>query len=311
MKVRYALQPEWGVGHLLRTLEGGALARSSSPAARNRLSSPPAGTPCSRTRSCRGSGADREGPGGDDHRREPGGRGLRRYVLRYEDGGEDELPESEVHAPPPDTDLLIMMREGRVADARAFLLRRQALVLDEERRNDALGALLASRVMVKPHQVGVVQRVLSARRPRFVLADEVGLGKTIEAGMVFSALRLSGLAARPGGGSPAISPSSGWPSCSTSSTSSSPSWTASGWRGAGARSRSSRPGSASRGWSPASSSSLARRRSSRRSPARELGSGHRRRGAPPPRGEGLRRRRGAGHTPGAPAPDRHADAARP
>ena len=29
-------------------------------------------------------------------------------------------------------------------------------VLDEERRNDALGALLASRVMVKPHQVGVV-----------------------------------------------------------------------------------------------------------------------------------------------------------
>ena len=48
--------------------------------------------------------------------------------------------------------------------------------------------------MVKPHQVGVVQRVLSARRPRFVLADEVGLGKTIEAGMIFSALRLSGLA---------------------------------------------------------------------------------------------------------------------
>ncbi|HET6983197.1 MAG TPA: helicase-related protein, partial [Myxococcaceae bacterium] len=92
--------------------------------------------------------------------------------------------------------LLTTLREGRVADARAFLLRRQALTLDEERRNDALGALLASRVMVKPHQVGVVQRVLSARRPRFVLADEVGLGKTIEAGMIFSALRLSGLAAR-------------------------------------------------------------------------------------------------------------------
>src|SRR5439155_11147798 len=70
------------------------------------------------------------------------------------------------------------------------------LHLDDERRCDALGALLASRVMVKPHQVGVVQRVLSARRPRFVLADEVGLGKTIEAGMVFSALRLSGLANR-------------------------------------------------------------------------------------------------------------------
>ncbi len=83
-----------------------------------------------------------------------------------------------------------------MGDAKAFMLRKQALVLDDERRCDALGALLASRVMVKPHQVGVVQRVLSARRPRFVLADEVGLGKTIEAGMVFSALRLSGLARR-------------------------------------------------------------------------------------------------------------------
>jgi ATP-dependent helicase HepA len=101
-----------------------------------------------------------------------------------------------VHTEPPAPDVLAALRAGRVADARAFLLRRQALLLDEERRNDALGALLASRVMVKPHQLGVVQRVLSARAPRFILADEVGLGKTIEAGMVFSALRLSGLAAR-------------------------------------------------------------------------------------------------------------------
>ncbi|RPH72149.1 MAG: helicase [Myxococcaceae bacterium] len=197
MKVRYALQPEWGVGHLLRTLEGGALAEVLFPgrsqptlvSTRGNTLLPHPFVPGDRVRTGKGRAATITGE-------EPGGRGLRRYVLRYEDGGEDELPESEVHAPPPDTDLLTMMREGRVADARAFLLRRQALALDEERRNDALGALLASRVMVKPHQVGVVQRVLSARRPRFVLADEVGLGKTIEAGMIFSALRLSGLAAR-------------------------------------------------------------------------------------------------------------------
>src|SRR4029077_410845 len=92
--------------------------------------------------------------------------------------------------------LISSLKEGRVGDSTHFLLRRGALQLDDERRCDALGALLASRVMVKPHQVGVVQRVLSARRPRFVLADEVGLGKTIEAGMVFSALRRSGLARR-------------------------------------------------------------------------------------------------------------------
>ncbi len=197
MKVRYVLQPEWGVGHLVRTLEGGAVAEVLFPGRSqatlvstrgNALVAHPF-VPGDRVRTAKGKAATITGE-------EAGGRGLRRYVLRYEDGTDDELPESEVQAPVPVTDLLTMLREGRVADARAFLLRRQALTLDEERRNDALGALLASRVMVKPHQVGVVQRVLSARRPRFVLADEVGLGKTIEAGMIFSALRLSGLAAR-------------------------------------------------------------------------------------------------------------------
>ena len=197
MKVRYALQPDWGVGHLLRTFESGTVAEVLFPAraqptlvsTRGNTLVPHPFVPGDRVRTAKGKPATITGE-------EPGGRGLRRYVLRYEDGTEDELPESEVQAPPPDTDLLTTLRDGRAADARAFLLRRQALTLDEERRNDALGALLASRIMVKPHQVGVVQRVLSARRPRFVLADEVGLGKTIEAGMIFSALRLSGLAAR-------------------------------------------------------------------------------------------------------------------
>ena len=197
MKVRYALQPEWGVGHLVRTFDGGTVAEVLFPgraqptlvSTRGNTLIPHPFAPGDRVLTGKGRPATITGE-------EPGGRGLRRYVIRYEDGTEDELPESEVLSPPPDTDLLSTLREGRVADAGAFLLRRQALTLDEERRNDALGALLASRVMVKPHQVGVVQRVLSARQPRFVLADEVGLGKTIEAGMIFSALRLSGLAAR-------------------------------------------------------------------------------------------------------------------
>ncbi|HEX8703726.1 MAG TPA: helicase-related protein, partial [Myxococcaceae bacterium] len=192
-------QPEWGVGHLALLQEEGAKAVVFFPA---REDAPvlvstkggalvsyalPPGEPITTVKGRRATVV----------REEPGARGLRRYVLRYEDTGEeDEMPESEVRALPPRSDLLTTLREGRVGDAKAFILRKQALVLDDERRCDALGALLASRVMVKPHQVGVVQRVLSARRPRFVLADEVGLGKTIEAGMVFSALRLSGLARR-------------------------------------------------------------------------------------------------------------------
>ncbi|MCI0570104.1 MAG: SNF2-related protein [Myxococcaceae bacterium] len=198
MKVRYLPQPEWGTGHLEALAEQGAKARVLFPAregeavwvsTKGDTLSPVALAPGERVRDAKGRVLTIVGE-------EEGGRGLRRYVVRDEAGNEDELPESEVRALAPTPDLLALLREGRVGDARAFLLRRQALVLDDERRCDALGALFASRVMVKPHQVGVVQRVLAARRPRFVLADEVGLGKTIEAGMVFSALRLTGLARR-------------------------------------------------------------------------------------------------------------------
>src|SRR5690606_35954244 len=198
MKVRYLPQGEWGVGHLealdaegdkalvrFPAREGDAVWVSSKGGAIQPVALEP-GTPV----------ANDQGRAATITGEEEGGRGLRRYVLRYQDGEEDELPESAVRCVPPRPDLISLLREGRVGDGAGFLLRREALRLDAERRGDALGALFASRVMVMPHQVGVVQRVLSAPRPRFVLADEVGLGKTIEAGMVFSALRLSGLARR-------------------------------------------------------------------------------------------------------------------
>ncbi len=197
-KVRYLPQPEWGVGHLLRledndtkalvvfpAREGGAILVANRQGALKPVPLEPGDTVVTST-----------GKSGSVKSEVEGARGLRRYCLTLDDGSEDELPESELRALPPRPDLLSSLKEGRVGDATNFLLRRSALQLDDERRCDAMGALLASRVMVKPHQVGVVQRVLSARRPRFVLADEVGLGKTIEAGMVFSALRLSGLARR-------------------------------------------------------------------------------------------------------------------
>jgi len=197
MKVRYLPQPEWGVGHLVRLSVDGGKAEVVFPSRPEpTIVSTKAGALVPQPLETGDRIHTSKGRAGVVTGEVPGGRGLRRYEVRFEDGAEDELPESEVHAEPPPPDVLAALREGRVASARAFLLRRQALRLDEERRNDALGALLASRVMVKPHQIGVVQRVLSARAPRFILADEVGLGKTIEAGMVFSALRLSGLAAR-------------------------------------------------------------------------------------------------------------------
>ncbi len=205
MKVRYLPQPEWGVGHLIAIHDEGLRAEVDFPgreggpvlvSTRGGALVPHVFVPGDKVRTVKGRDAVIT-------EEVEGGRGLRRYVFHYTDGKpgpegtpEDEMPETELRARPPEPDMVSLLAQGRVGDAHAFELRRTALRLDDERRNDALGALFASRVMVKPHQVGVVQRVLSSRRPRFILADEVGLGKTIEAGMIFSALRLGGLANR-------------------------------------------------------------------------------------------------------------------
>ena len=49
--------------------------------------------------------------------------------------------------------------------------------------------LVGSRVFLLAHQAEVIARVLSSPECRFMLADEVGLGKTIEASVILKALR--------------------------------------------------------------------------------------------------------------------------
>ncbi|HEX9057015.1 MAG TPA: SNF2-related protein [Ktedonobacterales bacterium] len=48
--------------------------------------------------------------------------------------------------------------------------------------------ILADRLQAHPYQLRVVQRVLREKAPAAILADEVGLGKTIEAGLVLKEL---------------------------------------------------------------------------------------------------------------------------
>jgi len=66
---------------------------------------------------------------------------------------------------------------------------------------DALvqGVLLApieSSVIPLPHQIRALTRAISNDRVRYLLADEVGLGKTIEAGLIMRELKLRGLVKR-------------------------------------------------------------------------------------------------------------------
>jgi SNF2 family DNA or RNA helicase len=58
------------------------------------------------------------------------------------------------------------------------------------------GQLSNARTEILPHQIFTAYTVVSSPKRRFMLADEVGLGKTIEAGMVWQALAQRGNAAR-------------------------------------------------------------------------------------------------------------------
>ena len=53
---------------------------------------------------------------------------------------------------------------------------------------DKLSSLSNSRTRLLPHQIEATYLVANALRPRFILADEVGLGKTIEAGLIVKEL---------------------------------------------------------------------------------------------------------------------------
>ena len=74
---------------------------------------------------------------------------------------------------------------------RCELLRRHA----EAQRHPGWG-VLAARIDLIPHQLRVAEVAASRRPPRLLLADEVGLGKTIEAGLIIAQQLASGRSAR-------------------------------------------------------------------------------------------------------------------
>jgi superfamily II DNA or RNA helicase len=61
---------------------------------------------------------------------------------------------------------------------------------------DVLLAPIESSVIPLPHQIRALARAVSSDRVRYLLADEVGLGKTIEAGLIMRELKLRGLVRR-------------------------------------------------------------------------------------------------------------------
>ena len=69
-----------------------------------------------------------------------------------------------------------------------WLVYHQAFLLEQALGSAALVAVQPGRLRIEPYQLVPVARCLRMTRPRLLLADDVGLGKTIEAGLIITEL---------------------------------------------------------------------------------------------------------------------------
>ena len=104
------------------------------------------------------------------------------------DSSEGHFSEDDILRVSTTQDILDLFRQRKFFPAKQFQLRRQAWDLLRLRENHRLKGAVGCRVETLPHQLFVLDAALEMPVIRALLADEVGLGKTIEAGLIFSNL---------------------------------------------------------------------------------------------------------------------------
>ena len=91
-------------------------------------------------------------------------------------------------------DLFERIVSGNLETLRYGELKKRAEFLSLLTGFENLISLDANQIDEFPHQIEAARRALKDMRGRALLADEVGLGKTIEAGIILKELSLRGLA---------------------------------------------------------------------------------------------------------------------
>ena len=95
----------------------------------------------------------------------------------------DERGPQDAHA-----DLALRLASLDLDPVEDLALRLDALHLAERREAKGLGSFLGGRIRLFPHQLHAAERATATDPVRWLFADEVGLGKTIEACLVLSRL---------------------------------------------------------------------------------------------------------------------------
>jgi len=104
--------------------------------------------------------------------------------------GERQVPAESLH---PATDRFDQVAQG-MAPASPERIEKLWLAVEAEEipLMESAAILTSAKVDLLPHQVVLVHRVANARPKRFLIADEVGLGKTIEAALILRELMSRG-----------------------------------------------------------------------------------------------------------------------
>ena len=117
------------------------------------------------------------------------------WVVVFADGHRKNAAEAGLREYVPN-DPVDRVKTKRFGATRDFNLKSVAADYWTTHLHNELVCLAHSRVDLQAHQVSVVHRVITRYPHRFMLCDEVGLGKTIEAAMVVKELRARKAASR-------------------------------------------------------------------------------------------------------------------
>ncbi|WP_263078678.1 RNA polymerase-associated protein RapA [Endozoicomonas sp. Mp262] len=118
------------------------------------------------------------------------------YLGVLDDGQPKELPETDLgnfirFNKPQDR-----MLAGQIDQNSNYSLRYKTLLHNHRLRQSAVRGLVGPRTSLIPHQLHIAREVSARYAPRVMLADEVGMGKTIEAGLILHQQLISGRAGR-------------------------------------------------------------------------------------------------------------------
>lgn len=122
--------------------------------------------------------------------------GLLSYIGLDEDGQLQQIDEMELNHHIQFNKPQDRLFTGQFDPSAWFSLRFETWRRQQQHQQSAAKGLLGARAALIPHQIYIAHQAANRVAPRIMLADEVGLGKTIEAGLILHHRLINGLSQR-------------------------------------------------------------------------------------------------------------------